>query len=103
MAELREKTMTLGVFLDLCKERTKTVTDSNLARKIGITRTSIALYRKGASFPSDDNMVKLAKRAKLDAGECLLLLNIWRSDGDARKFYRDMLVSHYPNCRFFYA
>lgn len=77
----------LGDFLDLCKERTKTVTDSNFARKIDITRSSIALYRKGASFPSDATMVVMAKRAKLDAGECLLLLSIWRVEGEAKKTY----------------
>ena len=88
--------ISLNDFLDLCKERTRTASDSNLARKVGITRAALAAYRKGASFPSDDNMVKLANRAKLDAGECLLLLNIWRSDGDARVVYEEMLMRLYP-------
>lgn len=92
--------MTLGKFLDFWKLRTKTVTDSNLARKIDITRSSIALYRKEASFPSDDTMVLLAKRAKLDVGECLLLLNIWRADGEAQKVYKKILQRDYPESVF---
>ena len=90
----------LGDFLDLCKERTNTVTDSNLARKIDVTRSSIALYRKGASFPSDDTMFRIAKRAKLDAEECLLLLNVWRTEGEARDVYRGMLERLFPGSEF---
>ena len=90
----------LGDFLDLCKERTNTVTDSNLARKIDVTRSSIALYRKGASFPSDATMVVLAKRAKLNADECLLLLNAWRTEGEARKTYKAMLIRLFPDSTF---
>ncbi len=90
----------LGDFLDLCKERTNTVTDSNLARKIDITRSSIALYRKGASFPSDATMVVLAKRAKLNPDECLLLLNVWRTEGVARETYMGLLERLYPRSGF---
>lgn len=90
----------LNGFLDLCKERTNTVSDSNLARKVDITRAALSAYRKGASFPSDANMVKLAKRAKLNVGECLLLLNVWRTEGAARKAYSGLFVSIYPNSGF---
>lgn len=92
--------ITVNEFLDLCKERTRTESDSNLARKVEITRAALAAYRKGASFPSDENMLKLAKRAKLDAGECLLLLNVWRSDGEVRKKYKLILQIQYPNSAF---
>jgi len=87
-------------FLDVCKGRTNTQSDSNLARKVDITRAALSAYRKGASFPSDANMVKLAKRAKLDAGECLLLLNLWRTEGDARKTYKSLLKQIFPNSSF---
>lgn len=87
-------------FLDLCKQCTATSSDSNLARKVEITRAAIAAYRKGASFPSDENMVKLAKRAQLDVGECLLLLNIWRSVGDAGDYYKALLTSQFPRSVF---
>jgi len=87
-------------FLDLCKSRTNTASDSNLARKVDITRAALSAYRKGASFPSDGNMVKLAKRAKLDVGECLLLLNVWRTEGVVRKRYKAMLTRLYPGSGF---
>ena len=87
-------------FLDICKERTLTASDSNLARKVEITRAAIAAYRKGSSFPSDENMVKLANRAKLDTGECLLLLNVWRSGELPRKTYLDLMQKEYPKSSF---
>ncbi|MEE9312158.1 MAG: hypothetical protein V3V10_07055, partial [Planctomycetota bacterium] len=65
-----------------------------------VTRSSIALYRKGASFPSDDTMIALARRAKLDEGECLLLLNIWRTEGQARKQYMTLLQRAHPKSEF---
>jgi len=95
-----EHIIELGDFLDLCKQRTNTVTDSNLARKIDVTRSSIALYRKGASFPSDDTMVRIAARAKFDVEECLLLLNVWRSEGTAQTIYHGMLVRLFPGSSF---
>jgi transcriptional regulator with XRE-family HTH domain len=90
----------LNEFLDLCKGRTNTASDSNLARKVDITRAALSAYRKGVSFPSDANMVKLAKRAKLDVGECLLLLNVWRAEGEAREVYRGMLERLFPKSEF---
>lgn len=83
--------MSINEFLDICKVRTATQTDSNLARKVDVTRAAIAAYRKGASFPSDENMVRLAKRSKLDVPACLLLLNVWRNEGEAKKHYQSLL------------
>lgn len=88
--------MSVSEFLDLCKTRTQTESDSNLARKVDITRAAIAAYRKGASFPSDENMTRLAKRARLDIGACLLLLNVWRSEGDAKEIYKKLLTKTDP-------
>lgn len=92
--------ISVNEFLDLCKVRTKTESDSNLARKVEITRAALAAYRKGSSFPSDENMMKLANRAKLDSGECLLLLNVWRSEGDVKEIYIRHLQKFFPESYF---
>lgn len=88
--------ISVNEFLDLCKTATASGTDSNLARKVEITRAALAAYRKGSSFPSDENMVRLAKRAKLDVGACLLLLNYWRSEGEAKKAYKRLYAQSEP-------
>jgi len=88
--------MSVTEYLDLCKCRTSTKTDSNLARKVDITRAAIAAYRKGSSFPSDENMLRLARRAQLDVQESLLLLNVWRSEKDVRSAYKNILKQIYP-------
>lgn len=88
--------MMLNEFLDMCKARTGTESDSNLARKVDVTRAAIAAYRKGSSFPSDENMMRLATRARLDEGACLLLLNVWRSEGKANAVYQKLLAEADP-------
>jgi len=92
--------MDVNEFLDLCKERTNTESDSNLARKVQITRAALAAYRKGASFPSDDNMLKLATRAGFDVAECLLLLNVWRNKGEVRRLYSRLLKKNFVDSYF---
>ena len=88
--------MHVNEFLDMCKQRTGTETDSNLARKVDVTRAAIAAYRKGSSFPSDENMMRLATRARLDEAACLLLLNVWRSEGKAHSVYKKLLTKADP-------
>lgn len=88
--------MELGEFLDLCKTRTATQSDSNLARKVEITRAAIAAYRKGVSFPSDENMRRLADRAKLNVEASLLLLNVWRNEGKVKQSYKNLLAKADP-------
>lgn len=78
-------------FLDTCKERTNTTSDSNLARKIGLSRNAIHQYRTGRAIPSDEVVCILAKRADLDVDIALLWLNVWRAKGVAKEHYTDML------------
>lgn len=92
--------ITVNEFLDVCKVRTKSDTDSNLARKVDITRAALSAYRKGASFPSDVNMLRLARRAKIDPTECLILLNIWRAEDAPKSVYIEMMRSVRPRSQF---
>ena len=92
--------MSVPEFLDVCKQLTRTQSDSNLARKVEITRAAISAYRKGISFPTDENMIRLAKRAGLEMGESLLLLNIWRAEGEAGQCYVRLMESLYPGSEF---
>ena len=78
-------------YLDRAKAATNTQTDSNLARKIGVSRAAVALWRSGQSVPSDETMLRLADRAKLDPQEALILLNLWRAKGEAKDVYARMV------------
>lgn len=85
------KIESISEYIDTCRDLTRATSDSNLAMKIGVSRQLVAQWRKGRALPSDDLMVTLAKRAKLDPDEALILLNLWRSHGDAKARYARML------------
>lgn len=78
---------TAAEYLDIAKAATSAKSDSNLAMKIGVTRSSLHEWRHGKSLPSDETMLRLAKRANLNQDEALILLNFWRSNGEVKKRY----------------
>ena len=81
----------MAQYLDLAKEATNSKSDSNLARKIDVTRTSVHDWRKGKSLPSADKMVELAMRANLDPSEALILLGLFKSHGETKAAYKRAL------------
>jgi len=83
----------MAQYLDLAKEATNSKSDSNLARKIGVSRTFIGYMRHGHKLPSEELMLTLAKRAKLDETEALILLNLWKAEGEAKAIYKSLLMS----------
>lgn len=82
---------TIVEFLDECKARTNSTSDSNLAYKIGLTRSAICDFRNGRALPSDETVRKLALRAGLDPNTALLWLNVWRAKGPSKAHYLDMI------------
>ena len=86
---------TMSQYLDRAKAATATTSDSNLGRKIGVTRSAVSQWRIGYSFPSEVTMLTLAKRAKLDPAEALILLNLWKAEGEAKSIYERLLKSNF--------
>ena len=80
-------------YLENAKTATGTKSDSNMARKIGISRALLHAYKTGKAPPSEQAMIALAKRANLDETEALILLNLWKSEGDAKAIYKRLLMS----------
>ena len=74
-------------YVDRAKAATNTDTDSNMARKIGITRQYMSRFVKDQTDFSDDVMLRLAARADLDPDEALILANFWRAHGETKKRY----------------
>ena len=81
----------LTAYLDHAKTVTQTSSDSNMARKIGVSRNALCEWRKGRNFPSDETMIALAERANLDPAEALALLGLWRSHGETKAAYARLL------------
>ena len=88
-------TESLHEYLDLCKELTNTKSDRNLARKIGLSHGAVSEWRRGKNMPDENAILALAKRAGLDETEALILLNLWKSEGDAKAIYERLLMSKF--------
>jgi len=86
-------TESLQSFLDDVKIATKSVSDSQMASKFELTRSAVSSYRKGKAYPSDSTMMSMAKRAGIDPTEALLMLNVWRSEGETKRQYEIILQS----------
>ena len=71
--------------------RSPAINASAFAEKIGVTRSSLSLWKAGKSHPSDKTMLKIALIADLDPVEALALLNLWRCDEDAKSTYQRLL------------
>lgn len=52
---------------------------NNLAREIGIKKSSMSALRSGKACPTEENMIKLAELAGMPKEEALIDLNLWRS------------------------
>lgn len=84
-------TQTQQEFFESAVERSGSINQSSLARKIGISRTCFSQWKKGTSYPSDKTMLKIAALCNLDPVEALALLNLWRCDESARSTYARLL------------
>lgn len=61
----------MTMYLDECITRGIAKNDSDIARKLGITRASVSDYRVGRSHPNDEVAVKIAELLGKDPGELL--------------------------------
>lgn len=52
---------------------------NNLAREIGIKKSSMSALRAGKTCPTEENMIRLAELAGMPKEEALIDLNLWRS------------------------
>ena len=52
---------------------------NNLARELGMTKSSISMLRSGKNIPSEATMIRLAELAGMPKEEALIDLNLWRS------------------------
>ncbi len=65
-------------YLDTARENALFRSDRGLAIALHVTSTTISAYRKRKSYPSDTNMVKLARLAGLNPEIAVVELSAWR-------------------------
>lgn len=84
--------MTPAEYLDAAKTELNIQADNELARRIGTTRFRIRAYRKGAEWPDNYVVMKLAITLKLDPARVLADLESQREKDPTRaEFWKSFL------------
>lgn len=67
------------------------LTDGRLADDLSVHKNAVRNWRHQRTLPSDQSMLLLCSRAKIEPVLGLLFLNIWRSEGRVRATYMGAL------------
>jgi len=89
--------MLISELLARARERSGANSERAFARILGAGPASLRRYRDGHGLPSELHMLKLSQAAGITPEVGLVLLNMWRSEGEARAVYRrlyQILVSN---------
>lgn len=85
----------LDWYIDEAKERAGIVSDGKLSLGLGMSRQGVQFWRAKKAWPSDANMIALAKLAGIDPAHALCDLGRWRAKdhttAEMWKRIRDML------------
>lgn len=80
-----ENVETIADLLDQAKTRAQIGTDSALGTRLGKSRQTVSQWRSGVRIPEDDDVIRLAHLAAIDAGACLVLAQAARSRGEVAR------------------
>lgn len=83
--------MEISEIIDAAKKKSGIKSNNGIARAIGITSAAMVRINSGFGLPSDQTMIRLGELAGIDRARALLLLNMWRTEGEAKKTYSDIL------------
>lgn len=83
--------MEINELMDTAKSKNSLKSDRALAIAIGASQPTVFRIRQGFGYPSEQNMMKLGELAGMTKAEALLLLNMWKAEGEAKATYSDLL------------
>lgn len=77
--------------LDHVKTYAGITSDRKLSERLELSSNTVFGYRNQGKLPGDDVVLRLAKLGNIDPDDALLMLNVWRTTGEAKKRYLHML------------
>ncbi len=88
--------MDIRDLLERARSKSGLKSQAAMARAIGLTREAFRRIESERGLPSDTTMLRLCALAEVSDQEGLLILNILRSKGQARRAYSDLLKKLSP-------
>ncbi|HEY1709619.1 MAG TPA: hypothetical protein VGG10_15230 [Rhizomicrobium sp.] len=82
--------MNIEQVLERARERVQPNSERELARHLRVEPVQLLRWSRKTARPSDNAMIRLSDAAGITPEEGLLLLNMWRSDGEAAAIYGRM-------------
>tara|TARA_R110002074_G_scaffold67298_1_gene158522 strand:+ start:10130 stop:10429 length:300 start_codon:yes stop_codon:yes gene_type:complete len=82
--------MDISALLEAAIAATGATSERQLALRMELNPSALALWRRGRTLPTDENIVSLCELAGIAPEAGLMALNMWRSQGRARAIYGDM-------------
>ena len=64
--------------------------DRGLARLLKVSQTLISKWRLGKTLPTKEFMLKIAELANMDKTVALIVLEYWKSSGEARLIFKTL-------------
>tara|TARA_R110002124_G_scaffold14054_2_gene63230 strand:- start:179 stop:574 length:396 start_codon:yes stop_codon:yes gene_type:complete len=78
-------------YIDTAKEAYRANSDRKLSVALGLNAGAVGFWRRGVALPNDNTMVRLADLAGVSKEQALLELSYWRSEGEAKETYGEIL------------
>ncbi len=82
--------MELSEYIDAARRYSAPKSDRELSAKLGLSPTVITNYRRGIAWPSDENMVKIARLGGCDPELAVLDLKQWSVKEPAKSIYKEI-------------
>jgi len=79
---------TIDDYIDLAIAKRNYKSDRQLGVALGFKSNTVNQWRTKRAWPSDEAMVRLADLCFEEKEQALLDLNIWRTQGKAREYYK---------------
>lgn len=83
--------LNLEAYINRAIDNQELQSDRHLGRVLGVSPSTVAIWRAGKSLPTDETMVKLAGLAKVSKEQALLELSYWRAEGEAKDTYESLI------------
>ena len=77
-------------YINRAKRAAGITSDRELGRLMGWSVSVVSQFRRGISYPSDDNMVRLAEAGQEDPREALAVLAASRTRGRAKQLWEEI-------------
>ncbi len=77
--------MNISTLMDMARQRAQIRSDRHMANRLGITSTSLSMWRRGLTVPTPGHLINLCELAQIPPEVGLAWRNAWQAEGEVRE------------------